>query len=71
MKLNWLLVFIPVGLALRWYGANPIMVFAASALALVPLAALMGEATDALASFIAEACRFAAPLQPGTGVERR
>ena len=52
MKLKSLLVFIPVALALHWYGANPIMVFAVSALALVPLAALMGEATDALASFI-------------------
>jgi Ca2+:H+ antiporter len=52
MKLNWLLVFIPVALALHRYGANPIMVFAASALALVPLAALMGEATDALADFV-------------------
>jgi Ca2+:H+ antiporter len=51
MKLNWLLMFIPVGLGLHWYGANPIIVFAASALALVPLAALIGEATDALASF--------------------
>jgi Ca2+:H+ antiporter len=52
MRLNWLLVFIPVALALHWYGANPIVVFAASALALVPLAALMGEATDALADFV-------------------
>jgi Ca2+:H+ antiporter len=52
MKLNWLLAFIPVAVALHWYGANPIIVFATSALALVPLAALMGEATDALAAFV-------------------
>ena len=52
MKLNWLLVFIPVALALHWSGANPIVVFATSALAVVPLAALMGEATDALASVV-------------------
>src|SRR5689334_13391723 len=52
MKLTWLLVFIPVAIVLHWYGANPIVVFAASALALVPLAALMGEATDALADYV-------------------
>jgi Ca2+:H+ antiporter len=52
MKLTWLLVFIPVAIVLHWYGANPIVVFAASALALVPLAALMGEATDALADHV-------------------
>ena len=28
MKLNWLLVFIPVAIALDWFGANPILVFA-------------------------------------------
>jgi Ca2+:H+ antiporter len=50
--MKWLLVFIPVALALSWYGANPIVVFGTSALAVVPLAALMGEATDALASFV-------------------
>jgi Ca2+:H+ antiporter len=52
MRLNWLLIFIPVALVLDWYGSNPIVVFGASALALVPLAALMGEATDALADFV-------------------
>ena len=36
MKLNWLLAFIPVAIALHWYGANPIVVFAASALAWSP-----------------------------------
>jgi Ca2+:H+ antiporter len=52
MKLAWLLVFIPVAISLHWYGANPIVVFGASALGVVPLAALMGEATDALAGFV-------------------
>src|SRR3954467_5236744 len=52
MKLTWLLVFIPVALVMYWHGANPVVVFAVSALALVPLAALMGEATDALAEFV-------------------
>jgi hypothetical protein len=31
MKLNWLLVFIPVAIALRAFGANPILVFAVQA----------------------------------------
>jgi len=52
MNLNWLLVFIPVGIALDWFGANPIFVFAASALAIIPLAGLMGDATEALSKYL-------------------
>jgi Ca2+:H+ antiporter len=52
MRLKWLLVFVPIGIALKWLGANPILVFAASALAIVPLAGLMGDATEALAKFL-------------------
>ncbi len=52
MKLNWLLVFIPVAIALDWMQFNPILVFAASALAIVPLAGLMGDATEALAEYL-------------------
>jgi Ca2+:H+ antiporter len=52
MSLNWLLVFIPIALGLDWFGAGPILVFLASALAIVPLARLMGDATEALARFL-------------------
>ncbi len=52
MTLNWLLVFLPIGIGLNWFGANPILVFLASALAIVPLAGLMGDATEALAKFL-------------------
>ncbi len=52
MKLNWLLVFIPVAIALRAFGANPTLVFAMSALALIPLASLTEDATEALASYL-------------------
>ena len=52
MTLNWLLVFLPVGIGLNWFGASPILVFLASALAIVPLAGLMGDATEALAKFL-------------------
>jgi Ca2+:H+ antiporter len=48
MPSNWLLLFIPVAIILDWVGANPILVFLASALAIVPLARLMGDATEAL-----------------------
>ena len=52
MSLNWLLVFIPIGLGLDWFGASPILVFLASALAIVPLAGLMGDATEVLARYL-------------------
>ncbi len=48
MNLNWLLVFIPVGVCLNWFEANPLFVFLASALAIIPLAGLMGDATERL-----------------------
>lgn len=52
MSLNWLLGFIPIGIGVNWFGASPILVFLASALAIVPLARLMGEATEALAAYL-------------------
>lgn len=55
MNLKWLLAFIPIGIALAWSGANPTLVFFASALAIIPLAGLMGNATEALARFLGPA----------------
>jgi Ca2+:H+ antiporter len=52
MNLNWLLVFIPVAIALDWMHVNPILLFIVSALAIVPLAGLMGDATEALAEYL-------------------
>jgi Ca2+:H+ antiporter len=52
MRLSWLLVFIPVGIGLDWWGANPLLVLLTSALAIVPLAGLMGDATEALARYL-------------------
>jgi Ca2+:H+ antiporter len=52
MSLNWLLVFVPIGIGLNWFGASPILVFMTSALAIVPLAGLMGDATEALAKYL-------------------
>jgi Ca2+:H+ antiporter len=52
MKVNWLLVFVPIAIGLEHWGVDPIAVFLASAAAIVPLATLMGEATDALAHYL-------------------
>ncbi len=52
MGLNLLLVFIPIAVGLDWYGASPVMVFAAAALAIVPLAGLMGRSTEHLSTYV-------------------
>jgi Ca2+:H+ antiporter len=46
----WLGVFIPVAIALKLADASPSAIFGASALGVVPTAALMGEATEQLAA---------------------
>lgn len=50
-SLNWLLAFLPVAIAVRFVPAweNQTLLFVVSALAIVPLAGLMGEATEQLA----------------------
>jgi Ca2+:H+ antiporter len=48
-KLNWLVVALPVALALDVTEASPLLVFITSALAVVPLAGLIGHATEELA----------------------
>jgi len=53
--LNLLLVFVPVALVLYWLDASAVAVFATSALAIVPLAGLMGKATEHLAERLGEA----------------
>jgi Ca2+:H+ antiporter len=51
MKLvNWLLIFVPVGLASRYLDGPPVVTFVAAALGVVPLASLIGEATEHLAT---------------------
>jgi Ca2+:H+ antiporter len=46
----WLGIFIPVAIALRLVDAAPSLVFATSAVGVVPTAAMMGEATEQLAA---------------------
>jgi Ca2+:H+ antiporter len=52
MSRNWLLVGVPIAIALWWVEADPIVVFAVSTAALVPLAGLTEQATDSLATYL-------------------
>lgn len=47
--LNWLLIAVPIALALKWSHAGAVWVFVASCVAVIPLAGLMGRATESLA----------------------
>ena len=49
MRIYWMLVMIPVALALDWFEAPPWLVFLSSALSIVPLAGLMERATESVA----------------------
>jgi Ca2+:H+ antiporter len=47
--LRWLLLFIPVAIVIELLHGNEVLLFVTSALAVIPLAGLMGEATEVLA----------------------
>jgi Ca2+:H+ antiporter len=48
-SIYWLLIFVPVSLGAQVQGGMPLLVFLTSCLAIVPLAGLIGRATDSLA----------------------
>ena len=48
--IHWLLIFVPVAIVADVLHADPIIVFVTSALGVIPLAGLLGEATEALAT---------------------
>jgi Ca2+:H+ antiporter len=48
--LNWLLIFVPAAIALDLLHASPLLIFIASALAIAPLASVLGESTGILAA---------------------
>jgi Ca2+:H+ antiporter len=52
--LNWLLIFVPIAIVLELMHAGPVLIFATSCLAIVPLAGLMGKATEHLAEKMGE-----------------
>ena len=47
---HYLAVFIPAAIALELAHATPLLVFSAAALGVIPCAAVMGEATEAIAA---------------------
>jgi Ca2+:H+ antiporter len=49
--LNFLLIALPLTLAAELLGAPPVAIFGLAALGIIPLAALIGEATEGLAAF--------------------
>ncbi|HEY3412940.1 MAG TPA: calcium/proton exchanger [Armatimonadota bacterium] len=51
-RLNVLLAFVPVSIVLEWLHLSPTLVFVSSCLAIVPLAGLMGGATEDVAGRI-------------------
>ena len=48
-RLNYMLVFIPISIVLQFIGGDPLMVFSTAALGIIPLAGLMGRATEEIA----------------------
>ncbi len=52
--LNYLLVAIPVAIVLELRHANPVAIFIASCIAIIPLAGLMGKATEHLSEKLGE-----------------
>lgn len=48
--IRWLLLFFPVAIAAEFLHWGDLAIFAASALAIIPIAGLLGEATEALAA---------------------
>jgi Ca2+:H+ antiporter len=50
-----LVIFLPISVALKVFHVNPTLVFAAAALAIIPLAGYMGQATEQLAKHLGAA----------------
>jgi Ca2+:H+ antiporter len=50
-RIYWLVVFAPIAIGARIANADPVLVFILSALALIPLAKLIGDATEELAIY--------------------
>jgi Ca2+:H+ antiporter len=48
--INWLLIFVPVGIASKYLDGPPTLTFITAALGVIPLASIIGEATENLAT---------------------
>ena len=49
-RLEWLLAFLPVAVVLEIAHGDPVLIFATAGLAILPLAGLIGHATEELAA---------------------
>jgi Ca2+:H+ antiporter len=49
--LNWLLIMVPAAVVLHLMHASPLLIFIAAALAIIPMAGTLGEATSTLAAY--------------------
>ncbi|WZH49631.1 uncharacterized protein QYS62_010834 [Fusarium acuminatum] len=49
-RLNWLLIFVPIGLAAHSFEINPLVIFMTNAIAIVPLSVMLTEATERIAA---------------------
>jgi Ca2+:H+ antiporter len=49
-RLEWLLIFVPAAVVLELVHGDPVLIFVVSALAILPLAGLIGHATEELAA---------------------
>lgn len=52
MILKLMLVFVPVSIGLNWFGGNELLIFATSALAIIPLADRLAQSTERVASYL-------------------
>ncbi|KAJ4324570.1 hypothetical protein N0V84_003849 [Fusarium piperis] len=48
-KLNWLLIFVPIGLAAHSYNLSPLVTFITNAIAIIPLSVMLTDATERIA----------------------
>lgn len=66
---NVLLIFVPVGIAAKFAGLNPEIIFAMNAIAIVPLAGLLTHATETVASRLGDTLGALLNVSFGNAVE--
>ncbi len=66
---NWLLLFVPAGIAVNYAGAPPAVVFAVNAVAIIPLASLLSFATESVAAKMGTAIGALLNITFGNAVE--
>lgn len=66
---NVLLVFVPIGIAVEYSGANSAVIFAMNAVAIVPLAGLLSHATESVASRLGDTLGALLNISFGNAVE--